>query len=109
MDLYMLLGIEEKVADKEVEKAYRQKAISCHPDKNPDNPRAAELFHQLSRALEVLTHAAAWASYNKLRKAKKQAAEKTQKLDEDPPPRSITESLLSALFLIQTCPGKKAR
>ncbi|XP_064426742.1 dnaJ homolog subfamily C member 17 isoform X4 [Mirounga angustirostris] len=40
MDLYALLGIEEKAADKEVKKAYRQKALSCHPDKNPDNPRA---------------------------------------------------------------------
>ncbi|XP_069861920.1 dnaJ homolog subfamily C member 17 isoform X1 [Dipodomys merriami] len=82
MDLYALLGIEEKAADKEVKKAYRQKALSCHPDKNPDNPRAAELFHQLSQALEVLTDAAARATYDKVRKAKKQAAERTQKLDE---------------------------
>uniref|UniRef100_A0A8I3X6H7 J domain-containing protein n=1 Tax=Callithrix jacchus TaxID=9483 RepID=A0A8I3X6H7_CALJA len=71
MDLYALLGIEEKV-----------KALSCHPDKNPDNPRAAELFHQLSQALEVLTDAAARAAYDKVRKAKKQTAERTQKLDE---------------------------
>ncbi|XP_051039641.1 dnaJ homolog subfamily C member 17 [Phodopus roborovskii] len=82
MDLYALLGIEEKAADKEVKKAYRQKALSCHPDKNPDNPRAAELFHQLSQALEVLTDAAARAAYDKVRRAKKQAAERTQRLDE---------------------------
>uniref|UniRef100_A0A8C9DTL7 DnaJ homolog subfamily C member 17 n=1 Tax=Prolemur simus TaxID=1328070 RepID=A0A8C9DTL7_PROSS len=82
MDLYALLGIEEKAVDKEVKKAYRQKALACHPDKNPDNPRAAELFHQLSQALEVLTDAAARAAYDKVRKAKKQAAERTQKLDE---------------------------
>ncbi|CAI9176716.1 unnamed protein product [Rangifer tarandus platyrhynchus] len=82
MDLYALLGIEEKAEDKEVKKAYRQKALSCHPDKNPDNPRAAELFHQLSQALEVLTDAAARAAYDKVRKAKKQAAERAQKLDE---------------------------
>uniref|UniRef100_A0A2I3RGH6 DNAJC17 n=1 Tax=Pan troglodytes TaxID=9598 RepID=A0A2I3RGH6_PANTR len=65
MDLYVLLDIEEKV-----EKAYRQKASS------------AELFHQHSQALEVLTDAAAGAAYDKVRKAKKQAAERTQKLDE---------------------------
>ncbi|XP_045152027.1 dnaJ homolog subfamily C member 17-like [Echinops telfairi] len=82
MDLYALLGIEEKAADKEVKKAYRQKALSCHPDKNPDNPHAAELFHQLSQALEVLTDVAARAAYDKVRKAKKQAAERTEKLDE---------------------------
>ncbi|XP_008070919.1 dnaJ homolog subfamily C member 17 [Carlito syrichta] len=82
MDLYALLGIEEEAADKEVKKAFRQKALSCHPDKNPDNPRAAELFHQLSQALEVLTDAAARAAYDKVRKVKKQAAERTQKLDD---------------------------
>uniref|UniRef100_A0A670JYA4 DnaJ homolog subfamily C member 17 n=1 Tax=Podarcis muralis TaxID=64176 RepID=A0A670JYA4_PODMU len=66
----------------QIKKAYRQKALSCHPDKNPDNPKAAELFHQLSQALAVLTDAAARAAYDKVRKAKKQAAERTQKLDE---------------------------
>ncbi|NXS49885.1 DJC17 protein, partial [Balaeniceps rex] len=66
----------------QVKKAYRQKALTCHPDKNPDNPSAAEVFHQLSQALAVLTDAAARAAYDKVRKAKKQAAERTQKLDE---------------------------
>ncbi|XP_025928925.1 dnaJ homolog subfamily C member 17 [Apteryx rowi] len=82
LDLYGLLGVGEKASEKEVKKAYRQKALTCHPDKNPDNPKAAEVFHQLSQALAVLTDAAARAAYDKVRKAKKQAAERTQKLDE---------------------------
>ncbi|XP_065611684.1 dnaJ homolog subfamily C member 17-like [Cyrtonyx montezumae] len=82
LDLYGILGVGEKASEKEVKKAYRQKALTCHPDKNPDNPRAAEVFHQLSQALAVLTDAAARAAYDKVRKAKKQAAERTQKLDE---------------------------
>uniref|UniRef100_A0A8C6ZE82 DnaJ homolog subfamily C member 17 n=1 Tax=Nothoprocta perdicaria TaxID=30464 RepID=A0A8C6ZE82_NOTPE len=81
-DLYGLLGVGEKASEKEVKKAYRQKALTCHPDKNPDDPKAAEIFHQLSQALAVLTDAAARAAYDKVRKAKKQAAERTQKLDE---------------------------
>ncbi|XP_069586010.1 dnaJ homolog subfamily C member 17 [Ranitomeya imitator] len=81
MDLYGLLGIEAEASEKEIKKAYRQKALTCHPDKNPDNPRAAELFHQLSQALEVLTDGAARAAYDKLRKAKEAAAKRTQKLD----------------------------
>ncbi|KAG7466319.1 hypothetical protein MATL_G00163780 [Megalops atlanticus] len=82
MDLYGLLGVEDAASEKEIKKAYRQKALTCHPDKNPDNPKAAELFHQLSQALEVLTDAAARAAYDKIRKAKKQAEERTRRLDD---------------------------
>ncbi|XP_029821583.1 dnaJ homolog subfamily C member 17 [Manacus vitellinus] len=82
LDLYGLLGVGEKASEKEVKTAFRQKALTCHPDKNPDNPRAAEIFHQLSQALAVLTDAAARAAYDRVRRAKKQAAERTQKLDE---------------------------
>ncbi|XP_043088371.1 dnaJ homolog subfamily C member 17 isoform X2 [Puntigrus tetrazona] len=82
MDLYALLGIESSATEKQIKKAYRQRALSCHPDKNPDNPKAAELFHQLSQALEVLTDAAAKAAYDKVRAAKKQAEERNRKLDD---------------------------
>lgn len=81
MDLYGLLGIESTATTKEIKKAYRQKALTCHPDKNPDNPKAVELFHQLSQALEVLTDAAAKAAYDKICAAKKQAEERNKKLD----------------------------
>ncbi|XP_061651103.1 dnaJ homolog subfamily C member 17 isoform X3 [Phyllopteryx taeniolatus] len=82
LDLYGLLGIENTATAKEIKKAYRQKALKCHPDKNPDNPKAAELFHQLSQALEVLTDAAAKAAYDKICAAKKQAEERNRKLDD---------------------------
>ncbi|KAJ8399120.1 hypothetical protein AAFF_G00414990 [Aldrovandia affinis] len=82
MDLYGLLGVEDTASGKAIKKAYRQKALTCHPDKNPDNPQAAELFHQLSQALEVLADAPARAAYDKIRKAKRQAEERTRKLDD---------------------------
>nr|XP_046268292.1 dnaJ homolog subfamily C member 17 [Scatophagus argus] len=82
MDLYGLLGVESTATTKEIKKAYRQKALTCHPDKNPDNPKAVELFHQLSQALEVLTDAAAKAAYDKICAAKKQAEERNKKLDD---------------------------
>ncbi|KAG8449640.1 hypothetical protein GDO86_016325 [Hymenochirus boettgeri] len=82
LDLYGLLGVEADASEREIKKAYRQKALTCHPDKNPDNPQAAELFHQLSQALELLIDGAARAAYDKIRKAKEAAAKRTQKLDE---------------------------
>ncbi|KAJ4444223.1 hypothetical protein ANN_06014 [Periplaneta americana] len=64
-----------------VKKAYRKKALSCHPDKNPDNPKAVELFHQLSKALEILTDESARAAYDKVINAKKAAKLRHRELD----------------------------
>lgn len=80
-DLYGLLGVEIDADQKQIRKAYRRKALTCHPDKNPDNPKAAELFHTLSQALEVLTDASARAAYNRVLNAKKAAAIRHQQLD----------------------------
>uniref|UniRef100_A0A4W5PRC7 DnaJ (Hsp40) homolog, subfamily C, member 17 n=1 Tax=Hucho hucho TaxID=62062 RepID=A0A4W5PRC7_9TELE len=71
MDLYGLLGIKDTATAKEVKKAYRQKALTCHPDKNPDNPKAGELSSSLL----------CQAAYDKICAAKKQAEERNNKLD----------------------------
>ncbi|PNF23592.1 DnaJ subfamily C member 17, partial [Cryptotermes secundus] len=81
VDLYELLGILSTAATQEVKKAYRKKALSCHPDKNPDNPKAAELFHQLSKALEILTDESARAAYDRVLNAKKAAKLRHRELD----------------------------
>ncbi|KAL3875046.1 hypothetical protein ACJMK2_037985 [Sinanodonta woodiana] len=79
--LYDILGVAEDAGEKEIVKAYRKQALKCHPDKNPDNPEAVELFHKLSKALEVLTDAAARAAYDKIFKAKKAVAERNRHLN----------------------------
>lgn len=80
-DLYGLLGVSIDADEKQIRKAYRKAALTCHPDKNPDNPKAAELFHKLSEALEVLTDESARAAYNRVLNAKKAAAIRHQQLD----------------------------
>ncbi|XP_060559846.1 dnaJ homolog subfamily C member 17-like [Ruditapes philippinarum] len=72
-DLYGILDVDETATEKEITKSYRKQALKCHPDKNPDNPKAAELFHKLTQALDILTDAAAKAAYDKILKAKKAA------------------------------------
>ncbi|EDV23733.1 uncharacterized protein TRIADDRAFT_57226 [Trichoplax adhaerens] len=90
IDLYQFLGVPDDSTEKEItvsahliidDCAYRKKAIKCHPDKNPDNPAAAETFIKLSKAVEILTDKAAKISYDRLRKARKAKEKRDAALD----------------------------
>ncbi len=52
--LYDLLGIPKNADMKTIKKAYHKLALSCHPDKHPNDPKAKENFQQLQRCKEVL-------------------------------------------------------
>lgn len=54
-DFYTTLGVSREASPEEVKKAYRKKALECHPDRNPDNPKAADTFKRVSEAYEVLS------------------------------------------------------
>lgn len=53
VDYYKLLGLTRRATEKQIKKAYREKSLQYHPDKNK-SPNAAEIFANLSRAYEVL-------------------------------------------------------
>lgn len=63
-DYYEILGLSRDASPGEVKKAYRQKAIKFHPDKNPDDPTAAEKFREATEAYEVLKDPQARAQYD---------------------------------------------
>jgi DnaJ family protein C protein 7 len=54
-DYYKILGIEKDANDTDIKKAYRKLAIVHHPDKNPDDPEAAERFKEIQEAHETLS------------------------------------------------------
>ncbi|HOS46688.1 MAG TPA: DnaJ domain-containing protein, partial [Paludibacter sp.] len=54
-DYYEVLGVSKNATADEIKKAYRQKAIEFHPDKNPDDKAAEEKFKEAAEAYEVLS------------------------------------------------------
>jgi molecular chaperone DnaJ len=53
-DYYDTLGISRNATLEEIKTAYRRLALKYHPDKNPGNKGAEEMFKQLSEAYQVL-------------------------------------------------------
>lgn len=55
-DYYEVLGVTKNSTAEEIKKAYRQKAIQYHPDKNPGNKESEENFKEAAEAYEVLSN-----------------------------------------------------
>ncbi|MFP4288718.1 MAG: molecular chaperone DnaJ [Bacteroidales bacterium] len=55
-DYYDVLGVSKNATTEEVKKAYRQKALKYHPDKNPGDKQAEENFKEAAEAYEVLSN-----------------------------------------------------
>jgi len=65
LDLYQRLGLKRGASEAEIKKAYRSLAKQLHPDRNKDNPKAAERFAQVTRAYDLLSDKDKRAQYDR--------------------------------------------
>ena len=54
-DPYSILGVARGANEKDIKSAYRKLAKELHPDRNKDNPKAAERFSEVTRAYDLLS------------------------------------------------------
>ncbi|MEN7546650.1 DnaJ domain-containing protein [Rapidithrix thailandica] len=63
---YDILGIRTDATQAEIKSAYKKLALQYHPDRNPHNPRAEELFKIINNAYQVLSDEHKKAQYDLL-------------------------------------------
>ncbi len=64
-DYYEILEVRRESTEDEIKKSYRKLAIKFHPDKNPGDNQAEELFKELGEAYEILMDAQKRAAYDR--------------------------------------------
>lgn len=52
---YEVLSVSRSASEVEIKKSYKKLAVANHPDRNPDDPQAAERFKEAAEAYEVLS------------------------------------------------------
>src|SRR5215217_6705256 len=65
LDLYKRLGVQRGASEADIKKAYRSLAKQLHPDRNKDNPKAAERFAQVTSAYDLLSDKDKRAQYDR--------------------------------------------
>lgn len=66
-DYYAVLGVPASATQDEIKKQYRKLAAKHHPDKNPNDPKAADTFKAISEAYQTLGDAEKRKQYDQMR------------------------------------------
>jgi molecular chaperone DnaJ len=72
-DYYEVLGIDRDASEAEIKKAYRKLAVKFHPDRNTEDPQAAEKFREATEAYDVLKDPEKRAQYDRFGHAAEQS------------------------------------
>ncbi|CAM9371039.1 unnamed protein product [Ectocarpus sp. 12 AP-2014] len=64
-DPFAILGVTPSTEAREIKKQYRALSLIYHPDKNPDNKVAEDMFMKIAKAYEALTDQTAMDNWRK--------------------------------------------
>ena len=64
-DYYEILSVEKTATDGDIKTSYRKLALKYHPDRNPGDKSAEELFKEASEAYEVLSDGDKRSTYDR--------------------------------------------
>jgi DnaJ-class molecular chaperone len=66
-DYYQILGIDQKASPRQIKDSFRKLAFKYHPDRNRENPTAAEKMKRVNEAYAVLSDPAKRREYDAMR------------------------------------------
>src|SRR5437660_12589927 len=67
-DYYTVMGVPASATQDDIKKQYRKLAAKHHPDKNQNDPKAADRFKEISEAYQVLGDADKRKQYDEMRR-----------------------------------------
>ena len=67
-DYYAVLGVSASASQDEIKKQYRKLAAKLHPDKNPNDPKAADRFKEVTEAYHVIGDPQKRKQYDEMRR-----------------------------------------